>query len=186
MAPILAQGLPSVGIIRTYLQSLVHGPIKFVRLNLPNLHTKETIVQVQQMFYALDPLDVTAFLICTCCESMHLELGLAGKLFDAPLVLWEVVTQSWIKHLWLTLQSLDIRIHTGIQDVMPPRVGNIEVMQLFLQHGHWSPEELPYLHAFWISDLCMDLGITLVPDMALTHSMHFRLELAKGSTTVGC
>jgi len=122
LAPILACGLPSAGIVCTYLHPLVHRPIKYTGLDVPNLHTEQTILHIKQILCIPDPTDVMAFLLCTCCESMHLKVGLASKLFDAPLTLQDVVTPSWIKQIWLTLQSLDIGLHLGILLPMPARV----------------------------------------------------------------
>jgi len=81
-----------------------------------------------------DMTDVTAFLLQSCSELMCLELGWAGELFDAPICLQAMVTSSWLKHVWLTLQPLDIRITTGL-GCPPPRQGDVEITRLFLQHG---------------------------------------------------
>jgi len=90
------------------------------------------------MLFTLDTTNVTAFLLCICCESMRLEIGLVGKIFDAPTCLQAVMTQSWLKHIWLTTQSFDINIHLGIQQVLPLWLGDIEIMRAFLQHGYWN------------------------------------------------
>jgi len=49
MSPILAQGLPAAGVVQSFLQVLAHGLIKYRGLDLPNLHTEQTIAQVQQV-----------------------------------------------------------------------------------------------------------------------------------------
>jgi len=66
---------------------------------------------------------------------MRLELGWASELFDAPVCLQQAVTPSWLKHVWLTLNSFDIWIHTGVF-LLPPRQGDLELMRLFLQNGY--------------------------------------------------
>ncbi len=115
MSPILQQGLPCAGIIQTYPRPLVHSPSRYAGLDIPNLHTEQTILHILQVLCLPDVTDVTAFLLRTCSKSMQLELGWAGKLFDAPVCLQHAVTPSWLKHVWLTLQSLDISIHTGLR-----------------------------------------------------------------------
>jgi len=119
MAPILKQGLPSAGIVCTYPCPLVHGPSWYAGLDIPNLHTEQTILHILQILCLPDLVDVTAFLLQTCGESMQLELGWVGELFDAPVSLHQAVTPLWIKHIWLTTQSFDIHIHTGILCVPP-------------------------------------------------------------------
>jgi len=178
MKPILTRGLPSASIIDTYPRALVHSLLKFAGLDLPNLHTGQMITQLQQMLCTPDTTDVTAFLLCTCCESMQLEIGLAaGKLFDTPSCLQVVVTCSWLKHIWLTAQSFDITVHLGIQHILPLWSGNINIMRAFLQHGYWKPENLcslnwccTFLHAFWLSDICTSMGDSIDSQIWHAHS----------------
>jgi len=101
-------------------------------------------------------------------ELMHLELGWAGELFDVPICLQTLATLSWLKHVWLTLQPLDICLNTGL-GCPPPRQGDIELMRLFLQHGFRDTDMLlslnrcrMHLHAFWVSDLCTGTGDALL------------------------
>jgi len=46
MAPILKQGLPSAGIVHTYPHPLVHSPIRYAGLDIPNLHMEQTISHI--------------------------------------------------------------------------------------------------------------------------------------------
>jgi len=141
MAPILKQGLPSAGIVCTYPCPLVHSPLQYASLDIPNLHTEQTICHILQVLCSPDLSDITAFLLQTCGKLMHLELGWASELFDAPVCLQQAVTTSWLKHIWLTTNSFDIRIHTGV--FLPPhRQGDIEIMRLFLQNGYREPTML--------------------------------------------
>jgi len=183
MAPILVQGLPSAGVVRTFPWPLVHGC---------NLHTEQTIVQVQQMLCILDTMDVTAFLI-------------------APVAKLCIGTWSCRQTLWcpshpgghfsiLDQTSLDYFAVLGY--LFPywnpwcfaPRVGDIEVMQLFLlQHGHHSLGELCYLNccwlylcAFWVSDLCNGSGEYIEYPVWHLHTPCPSGWLAKGGETVGC
>jgi len=135
------------------------------------------ITQIQQLLCTPDSTDVSAFLLCTCCESMQLKLGLAGELFDAPTCFQVVVTQSWLKQIWLTTQSLNISIHLGIQQLLPPYVGNIEIMHVFLQGGYRNPKELHslncccnFLHAFWLLDICTGTSDSINHQVWLSHT----------------
>ncbi len=95
---------------------------------------------------------------------MLLELGWASELFDAPVCLQQVVTMSWLKHIWLISNSFNICMHTGVF-LPPPWQGDLELMRLFLQNGYQEPSMLMslnhcrmHLHAFWLSNLCIGLG----------------------------
>jgi len=147
---------------------LVHSPSWYASLDIPNLHTEQTILHILQVLCLPDVEDITAFLLHTCSKSTRLKLGWVGKLFDAPTSLQQAVTPLWLKHIWLTTQSLDIRIHTGLV-CPPPCQGDIEIMRLFLQQGFHDMDTLlllnccrMYLHAFWVLDLCNGTGDSLV------------------------
>jgi len=43
MWPILAAGLPAMGVVRTMVREAVHGPLQYQGLDVPNLYTKQTI-----------------------------------------------------------------------------------------------------------------------------------------------
>jgi len=75
MAPILRQGLPRAGIVRTYPRPLVYGPNRYAGLDIPNLHTEQTILHILQVMSVSNMTNVTAFLLRSCFELMHLELG---------------------------------------------------------------------------------------------------------------
>jgi len=103
--------------------------------------------------------------------------SLAGKILDAPTCLQAVVTQSWLKHISLTVQSFDISVHLGVQHALPLQIGDIELMRVFLQHGYWKPEELcslnhccTFLHAFWLSDICTGAGDSIDSQIWYSHS----------------
>ncbi len=43
MCPILAQGLPATGFVRSFPRAIVHGPWQWGGLNIPNLFTEQLI-----------------------------------------------------------------------------------------------------------------------------------------------
>jgi len=60
----------SAGIVQTYSCPLVHGPSRYTGLDIPNLHMEQTILHILQILCLPDLVDVTAFLLQTCGESM--------------------------------------------------------------------------------------------------------------------
>jgi len=165
MSPILGCGLPAAGVVRSFPHALAHGPLTYDGLDLPNLHMEQTITHIMQVLSSSTSDNTTAFLLCTCGEYMRLEVGLTGELFQIPSLLCDLITDSWIKHMWQTLLNLNIILHSGFPDITSPCHGNIKLMRLFLTHGFQTANELSilnqcqvYLHAFWLSDICNGLG----------------------------
>jgi len=100
MTPILAQGLPSAGFIRTFPQALVYGPLKMCRINLPNLFTEKMVAHIHALLKFSNQLqDLTGFLLQATSKAMQLETRLTGQLFEAPLVLADIITNTWMKNM---------------------------------------------------------------------------------------
>jgi len=45
-SPLLQQGLPKAGVIRTFPRALAHGPLEYGGLDIPNLFTEQIIAHV--------------------------------------------------------------------------------------------------------------------------------------------
>jgi len=76
-----------------------------------------------------------------------------------------LITESWIKNIWLACQKCDIHLQINIQNLYPCRMQDIKITGLFLQYGYWMRGELQvlnqcqlYLQAIWLSDICTGLG----------------------------
>jgi len=75
------------------------------------------IAHVQTVLqYGPDKDDPTGFLLHAMGEAMCLELGYNSELLAVPLILQENVTNSWIKHLWVSMQENDITILTDFAE----------------------------------------------------------------------
>jgi len=66
---------------------------------------------------------------------MRLELGLRGQLFEVPTILQDVITDSWMKHTWLSTRQANIHVQIEIPDFPLSRQGDKELIRSFLQHG---------------------------------------------------
>jgi len=135
-----------MGIVRTMARAVVHGPLRFQGLDIPNLYTEQLIARLQTLLqYGSQPEDVTGSMIRYTAEAFRLELGVAGELFEAPAALAAVVTDSWIKACWLDMVTHDIHIKSDIPDFKLPRAGDGEIMLAFLKAG-FHTEELATLN----------------------------------------
>jgi len=141
MSPILAQGLPSAGFVQTFPHDLAHSLLKYCGINIPNLYTEQTLAHIHTLMkFSNQPQDLTGFLLRATGESMRLELGLCGQLFEAPTILQDVITDSWMKHMWLATWHVDIHVQINIPDFPLNRHGDKELVCSFLQHSFRQPQ----------------------------------------------
>jgi len=98
---------------------------------------------------------------------MRLELGYNGELLAAPLLLAANVTNSWLKHVWMSTQEVAISLATAFAEVPSQRQGDLEIMCLFIRSG-WKQPELytlnqcrMFLHVFLVSDIVNGSGNTI-------------------------
>jgi len=141
MSPILAQGLPSAGYIRTFPHALAHGPKKFCGVNIPNLYTEQTLTHIHTLLkFSNQPHDLTGFLLRATGENMRLETGLTGQLFEALLILQDLITDTWMQQTWIATRDANIHLMIDIPDFPLKRHGDIKLMQIFLQNGLRQPQ----------------------------------------------
>jgi len=165
MMPILNQGLPKAGVVQTFPRALVHGPLDYRGLDIPKLFTEQIIAHVTTILcYGPDQQDPTGFLLHTTGEAMQLEVGYNGEFLAAPLILANNVTNSWLKHIWLSTQEVDVLVLTAFADIPLQRYGDIELMRLFVHTG-WQQPNLHmlnhcrmFLRVFLLSDIVTGSG----------------------------
>jgi len=70
-SPLLQQGLPKAGVIRTFPRALAHGPLEYGGLDIPNLYTEQLIAHVTTLLrYGPDQTDPTGALLHANGEAM--------------------------------------------------------------------------------------------------------------------
>ncbi len=168
MAPLLKQGLPKAGVIRTFPRALAYGPLQYGGLEIPNLYTEQIIAHITTILrYGSHRDDLTGSLMHATAESMRLELGYNGELLAAPIMLAANVTTSWLKHVWLSTQEVAITLATDFAEVPSQRNGDIEIMRLFIRSGWRQPELYTlnqcrmFLRVFLLSDIVDGSGNTI-------------------------
>jgi len=117
--------------------AVVHGPPRYAGLNVPNLYTEQFLLQLVMLLqYGRQLDDMTGILVWATMESMKIEMGLlAGGNVPNPTHLRDLMTNTWIKWLWVDCIHYDIEIYTDITDFPVPCSRDIELMQLFVQNG---------------------------------------------------
>jgi len=120
MRPILAQGLPSAGFVRSFPRAIVHGPWQWGRLNIPNLHTEQVISHLHIILKFGGKLnDMTGSLLQASWEALLLEAGLAGEPATFPDTIRDYITRTWVSDTWSACQKADIHI-LGVQPLPGP------------------------------------------------------------------
>jgi len=165
MAPLLQQGLAHAGVVRSFPRALVHGPLQHGSLDIPHLYTEQTVAHARTILrYSINKSDLTGFLMHMTAEAMRLELGINGELLAAPIILQDHVTNSWIKHVWVSTQECGVTLLTDFADYTPQRVGDVSLMQLFIKSGLKQPKLQAvnncrmYLQVFLLSDIVSGSG----------------------------
>jgi len=170
MKPILAAGLPAMGVVRTLARAVVHGPVRYQGLEIPNLYTEQMVARITTLLqYGPHGDDVTGSLLRFNAEAFRLELGIMGQVFEAPAALAPGITDSWIKASWLDMVNHNIHITADIPDFQTPREGDKEIMRVFLRAG-FGTEEIAslnrcrmYSRVIFTSDICTGAGDQVDP-----------------------
>jgi len=165
MKPILAAGLPAMGVVRTLARAAVHGPVRYQGLEIPNLYTEQIVARITTLLqYGPQVDDITGSLIRFTAEAFRLELGITGQLFNAPVDLAPGITDSWIKATWLDMATHNIHITADLPDFQVPREGDTEIMRVFLCSGFRKDEIASlnrcrmYSRVIFTSDICTGAG----------------------------
>jgi len=114
--------------------------------------------------YGRQTADTSGVLIQAIMESMKLKMGLLGELFQTPLIFQDLMTDTWIKWLWVDCIHYGIEIFTNIMDFMVPHSSNIELMRLFVENGYQGQELVTLncgcmaLRVTWLSDISIGSG----------------------------
>jgi len=108
--------------------------------------------------------DTMGVLIQAIMKSTKLKTGLSGESFKTPLIFWDLMTDPWIKQLWVDCIHYGIKIFTDIMDFPVPHSSNIELMRLFVENSCWGQELVTLnqccmaLQVIWLSNICMGSG----------------------------
>jgi len=108
MSPLLQQGLLKVGVTQTYPRALVHCPLQYGRLNIPNLASYCACAHNPMIQPSMGR--PHQYLLHATVEAMQLEMGYSEELLQYPLCLADNVTKSWIKQVWNAHKSGELML----------------------------------------------------------------------------
>jgi len=90
------------------------------------------------------------FLLQVTAELMQLELGLQGQLFDAPMILQDMVTDSWMKQTWLATCQSNLHLFIDITDFPSTDTAIRNSSERFCNTAFTSPNSGHYIGALCI------------------------------------
>jgi len=168
MKPVLQAGLPAMGINWNFPRAVVHGPVEYQGLNLPNLYSEQLITQIGTMLkYGPQQTDPTRVLIRANGE---LEAGVCGPLFCMSPYLQPCLTKTWMSLCWFQCIQQGSFLDTDIQDFKPIQQGDSTLMEQFFCASYREMELTTlncccmYLHIIFLSDICNGSGTTTETD----------------------
>jgi len=118
---ILSQGLLRIQVNRHLPRVMVHGPVAYQGLNIPNLHTEQMLLHVQILVkYGSQMEDPMELLIQANVELLRLETGMSGPVFQIHYYFYPCVSQTWVSHCWYYCIQHSIDILTDTYDLSQP------------------------------------------------------------------
>jgi len=160
-----------------YPRALVHRPLQYGGLDIPQLYMEQLFAHVHTILrYGLHCEDLTGYSLHVTGEAMQLEVGYRGERFAAPLCLKDNVTNSWLKHVWISTQECNVNVLMDFVDYTSQRHGNMEIMRLFVQQGLKQPQLYTlnqcwmFLKVFWVTNICWAQETTLFPNSGIPAS----------------
>ena len=152
LRPVLLNGLPASGIARTFPRALVHAPLKYQGLSLPNLWIEQGVAHLHSVITHSHLSSITGQLIRASLEAYILDLGLPGTpLFHGSTPFESnttsntqqllscssaYVTPCWWSHLSQFLLEYDISLRISDTLQIPClRLNDSFLMDHFIQSG---------------------------------------------------
>jgi hypothetical protein len=107
MVPVLKAALPKSGYNRNFPRKLIYGPISHIGGGIDHLFSSQIIEQALIVMCHDPHKSFTGKLLRGTIETLKLELGLPGKIFDQDFkTVGQLATDCWVKHLWERLSPL--------------------------------------------------------------------------------
>ena len=101
MAPLLAQGLSGIGVVRTLPRVIVYGPVRLQGLGIPCLFTYQMVDHIQRVLKFCQAKEhLTGQLLRQSLEATKLEISCEGPMLTKSYEVFKwLVTPTWLTHL---------------------------------------------------------------------------------------
>lgn len=146
-APLRKVGLPRSKIASNFPAAMLHAPLDFQGLDLPDLFFCQGQAHLDKLITFTSSKDsMTGSLLRASAETMKLERGINGPLFSPDYSTWKTtVTRGWIQHTWQWLYESDIQVQDSVPDFPTRRINDQLIMEFFESIG-CTPKDLASLN----------------------------------------
>ena len=136
LAPALLSGLPSSGLCRTFPRAILYGPPQVQGLGVHNLYHTQGIRHVKDILDQTWRNTPSAKLLIANMESMKLDAGLGGSLFEqANPILWLTTSNTIVSHTLQFCQRYRITFTEPGDNLTLKREGDAFLMEGFIAAG---------------------------------------------------
>ena len=171
-APALMAGLPASGFCRTFPRAVLYGPPELQGLNVQNLFITQAVRHVKDIIDQTWKKTPGRNFIQSNTESMKLEVGLTGPLFELDVIpTWINTPNLWVMHTLKFCIEYDIKFKETGKNIQAKRIGDKTIMHL-AQQLHIQDNALKainrcrmYLNVTTVSDIVTGDGQYTHPDI---------------------
>jgi len=151
--------LPKMGLNRNFPRVVLHGPLKFGGLAIPNMYNDQCILHIRWIIKMLRCKTTLTNLFTIHCRYTQLEAGLGTSIFETKSNLL-YLTPSWLSHTLITMQENSLQLFIPYQWIPPLQRQQdqyiMDIAHRFTQNTtilrHLNHCRL-YLQAYTISDI---------------------------------
>jgi hypothetical protein len=176
MAPVLKVALPKSGYNCNIPREYIYGPISYLGGGIHHLISSQ-IIEHALTVMRHDPRDsFTGKLLRGTTETLKLELGMPGKIFDQNFkTIGRLATNCWVKHLWGRLSPLPIELKEQTADLQLQQVNDLFLMEGFV-HAGYKNKKLERLNRCRIR-----LHATRIADLTTGDGCHILSQVFQGN-----
>ena len=125
-APLLRWGLRAAGVNSRIDQKITHASTAVLGLGLRNLYTSMGIARLTHLASHAHKCSMTGELIRATFQSLQLETGLPGNLFDWEHEEWKhVITKTWASECWKWASDNRVGVLSKTKQLVPTCLGRI-------------------------------------------------------------
>jgi hypothetical protein len=137
MMPVLRHALPGAGFVRTLPRTLVHGPLKYQGLAVPDLYTIQGVDHINRILkYSTAAEVITGQLIRASMEELQLEIGITGPIMSLDFATYGILaTKCWLLATWKFLSEKGMRMEDDGPPLILRRQEDQFLMQAFAKQG---------------------------------------------------
>ena len=160
--PVIDVGLQKAGISRSFPRDVLFGPELCQGMGVIHPFHFQELEHLQTILRTGNSFNTTGKLLQLCLESMKLELGMPGSIWELDYkLLGDCATDCWLKTVWKYCWEHHLSFSDPSPELPLRRERDKHIMEAFVQANKFSASELRklnvcrcYLRATALADIC--------------------------------